>query len=151
MRFDRLYSIKMNILIVFLAAATTVSALRRGAAGKHWRRALRTTGGGASTEMNPPPPPTTTTATELSDEEKRKIERDFKKKYDKIYAGFDLRPTAAVSVNDVIINYREEFEKKDLLDKLQSPNVSLLEKMRAISAANHILDIRGSAAADFWH
>jgi hypothetical protein len=144
----------MNIVIVLFISVSVAAALRRGSAGKHWRRAILQNrgGGGSSYEMNPPPPPPTTAPPkELSEEDARKIEREFKKKYDKIYAGFDLRPAAAAATDDIIINYREDFEKKDLLDKLENPKVSLLEKMRAISAANHILDIRGSAAADFWH
>lgn len=106
----------------------------------------------AGSNMPPPPPEDEVNSAPTDEESKKKINsavKKFRKNFNRIYAGYDMRPEVfkvgdgegECAADDIVIfNYIESFQKKELLDKLENPNISNMEKLRLLGEKKFLYD-----------
>jgi hypothetical protein len=106
----------------------------------------------AGSNMPPIPPNEDVAAAAPDEDSKKKINsavKRFRKNFNRIYAGYDMRPEVfkvgdgegECAADDIVIfNYIESFQKKELLDKLENPNISNMEKLRLLNEKKFMYD-----------
>jgi hypothetical protein len=106
----------------------------------------------AGSNMPPMPPNEDVAAAAPDEDSKKKINsavKRFRKNFNRIYAGYDMRPEVfkvgdgegECAADDIVIfNYIESFQKKELLDKLENPNISNMEKLRLLNEKKFMYD-----------
>jgi len=74
------------------------------------------------------------------------LAQTFRRKIKQTYRGYDLRPSDKSKVvndlttDEIVFDYVESFRKKDLLDKLQDPNIPNVEKLRLLNEKRFLYD-----------